>query len=222
MVICPVCKKEFDSYTALAGHSNIHGGLRISKVCKICGKKYKEKRCRQNRGGHCSEKCRIEAFTKIGIKKGKETRFKKNNKPWNKNIPMSKQVKIKLSKKLKGMHSSSNTEFKRGRNPWNKGLEGYLAGEKHYNWKGGYFPYYGKGWYIQREKALKRDNHACQICGKTKEEIGRYPDVHHIIPFRLFDNNEEANKLTNLITLCPVHHITAERGDIDCESILNM
>lgn len=155
------------------------------------------------------------SFTEVGIEKGKQTRFNKNHKPWNFNIPWSEEYKSKLSEMFKGLHSSPNTEFKEGSIPWNKGKEHVqIQGAKHYNWKGGCIIYYGKGWYTQKRKALERDNYMCQVCGKTKEDIGFYPHVHHIIPFRTFDNNKEANKLTNLVTLCPNHHIQMERGCI--------
>ena len=51
----------------------------------------------------------------------------------------------------KGCRSSVKTEFKKGQAPWNKGMEGFLAGEKSSNWKGG--------------KIISK----CKICGKKVE-----------------------------------------------------
>jgi len=73
-------------------------------------------------------------------------------------------------------------------------------------WKGGYDPYYGPNWKEQRRKALDRDNGTCQGCGRTASDLGQRPDVHHITPFREFDDYEEANKLSNLVCLCRSCH----------------
>lgn len=69
-------------------------------------------------------------------------------------------------------------------------------------WKGGSKKRtdYGKGWETARRKTLKRDDNTCQSCKRNK--IQRRIDVHHIIPFKKFDNFIEANNLDNLISLC--------------------
>lgn len=53
-----------------------------------------------------------------------------------------------------------------------------------------------------RNQILKRDNHTCQHCFKTPSIL----HVHHIIP-RSSNGSDEP---TNLITLCPSCHRTAE------------
>lgn len=70
------------------------------------------------------------------------------------------------------------------------------------NWRGGKERYYGPNWSDQAELARKRDNYKCQKCGC--EAGWRELDVHHIVPFRTFGlrDYEEANALSNLITLC--------------------
>lgn len=80
------------------------------------------------------------------------------------------------------------------------------------NWKGGYKKYYGPSWKAQRRAARERDNNTCQHCGKTKEDIGRELDVHHIRPFREFGlaRHEEANHLDNLVSLCDRCHKAVE------------
>lgn len=65
---------------------------------------------------------------------------------------------------------------------------------------------YGPNWTKQRQKCLERDNYACRVCNKTKEEIGREPAVHHIKPRSTFDGNWKQNELENLITLCHSCH----------------
>ena len=67
---------------------------------------------------------------------------------------------------------------------------------------------YGPGWHAQRDRARQRDGFTCQVCGTPEQE--RAHDVHHKIPFRTFTSFEQANRLENLITLCPVCHRRTE------------
>ena len=67
---------------------------------------------------------------------------------------------------------------------------------------------YGPNWRDQRAKTLDRDRYRCQHCGKHQE--GRSLHVHHKIPFRTFESYQAANRLSNLITLCPSCHRRAE------------
>lgn len=83
------------------------------------------------------------------------------------------------------------------------------SGEDHVRWKGGYGHYYGPNWWSQRKKAWQRDDFKCRVCGITEEEMGRKPDVHHIKPkseFNVYEEHEEMNDLSNLISLCRTHH----------------
>lgn len=88
---------------------------------------------------------------------------------------------------------------------------GAEAGEKHPNWKGGDIYYYGPNWKEQRSKARERDNYTCQGCGIKESEYEKELSVHHIIPLRDFKtednfNYEQANDLSNLVTLCSSCH----------------
>jgi DEAD/DEAH box helicase domain-containing protein len=89
---------------------------------------------------------------------------------------------------------------------------------------------YGPDWPLIRVAVRTRDGFRCQVCGAP--EAGREHDVHHKIPFRAFmrervatasDFNaqrsetlhygiERANRLDNLITLCPTCHHKAEQN----------
>ncbi|MBC8450159.1 MAG: DEAD/DEAH box helicase [Chloroflexi bacterium] len=75
---------------------------------------------------------------------------------------------------------------------------------------------YGPNWAAQRDLARARDGYQCQHC-RAPERPGRQHDVHHLRPFREFGyapgENEayrEANRLENLVTLCPTCHRQAE------------
>jgi 5-methylcytosine-specific restriction endonuclease McrA len=84
-------------------------------------------------------------------------------------------------------------------------------GSDHHSWKGGTDrSWYTGSWARIRKEARERDNHACRLCGKTKAEIGREPDVHHIDPVRTFEDSEDAHRLDNVVCLCPGCHAKAE------------
>jgi DEAD/DEAH box helicase domain-containing protein len=68
---------------------------------------------------------------------------------------------------------------------------------------------YGPDWTKIRDRVRARDKYTCQVCGTP--ETTRQHDVHHKIPFRAFTSMVEANRLENLITLCPsCHHKTEQ------------
>lgn len=67
---------------------------------------------------------------------------------------------------------------------------------------------YGPAWQEIRIQVRARDGYRCQVCGSL--EIGRPHHVHHKVPFRTFASALEANRLENLITLCPVCHRKVE------------
>ena len=95
-----------------------------------------------------------------------------------------------------------------------------FTGEGHPNWKGGGNEPYGKGWAAARRATLERDGFRCVICGVSSAELGRNPDVHHLIPVREFaesadDSIEDAHTLENLVTLCIGCHRKADFGIID-------
>jgi len=86
-----------------------------------------------------------------------------------------------------------------------------MTGPNNPNWQGGTtYKEYGDSWPEQRIKTLKRDNYTCQVCF----EFGN--TVHHIKPRRFFENVDDSNDLSNLITLCDKHHVPVEIGKIPC------
>ncbi len=68
---------------------------------------------------------------------------------------------------------------------------------------------YGPGWSRLRDAVRLRDGYRCQVCGSMESE-NRQHDVHHKVPFRRFHSIVEANRMDNLITLCPTCHQKAE------------
>ncbi|MFO7698827.1 MAG: Zn-binding domain-containing protein, partial [Anaerolineae bacterium] len=99
------------------------------------------------------------------------------------------------------------------------GIKGGLVGqlEDEGLWQGDQGGSRGPNWQQQRALALARDEHRCRQCGAAPLP-GRSHDVHHVVPFQAFGwvpgHNEaylSANRLDNLITLCPACHRLAER-----------
>ena len=83
-------------------------------------------------------------------------------------------------------------------------------------WRSDVIEDYGPNWERQRKRALERDGYRCRRCG-APHTPERPLHVHHIRPFRTFGyipgENEaykEANRLDNLVTLCPRCHRLAE------------
>jgi DEAD/DEAH box helicase domain-containing protein len=68
--------------------------------------------------------------------------------------------------------------------------------------------YYGPNWLAQRDRARARDGYRCQVCGVLEQ--GSSHHVHHKTPFRAFTSYQQANQLSNLVTLCPRCHHRAE------------
>jgi DEAD/DEAH box helicase domain-containing protein len=76
---------------------------------------------------------------------------------------------------------------------------------------------YGPDWGKTRDRVRARDKYTCQVCGAP--ETTRQHDVHHKAPFRSFVRGEstepayqQANRLENLITLCPSCHKKVEEN----------
>jgi DEAD/DEAH box helicase domain-containing protein len=67
---------------------------------------------------------------------------------------------------------------------------------------------YGPAWPRIRKLVLQRDGYTCQVCGAQERDQPLH--VHHKIPFRTFTSAEQANQVSNLVTLCPACHRQAE------------
>jgi ribosomal protein L31 len=74
--------------------------------------------------------------------------------------------------------------------------------EKHPNWQGGksFEEYPIEFSKVLRKYIRERDNHICQECNFTEEQLGYKLSVHHI------DFNKKNNNPNNLISLCKSCH----------------
>ena len=97
--------------------------------------------------------------------------------------------------------------------PWARNNpQTFKKGQLHINWKGGCKSWRGKDWKKLAKIILKRDNFGCQKCNSNKNL-----SVHHIIPWRINNNNST----TNLISLCKRCHFIADLKYSNREKLLN-
>ena len=78
-----------------------------------------------------------------------------------------------------------------------------MTGDNNHNWQGGIatLPYGPEFNSTLKSQIRARDNHTCQECNQTEEQIGRALDVHHI------DYDKKNNSPENLISLCRSCHV---------------
>lgn len=91
------------------------------------------------------------------------------------------------------------------------------AGSNAPDWVGGPKTYRGRSWKKARLLIVKKQRGKCAHCPK---KLGKSLPVHHLKPFRLFDDEQEANSPYNLIGLCQSCHMKCEfRKAQDRESL---
>ena len=105
----------------------------------------------------------------------------------------SEEIKRKIRETEKGKIVSEITRKKQS-----EARIGKFVGKNSFTWKGGlsFEPYTEEFNYRLKEGIRQRDNHTCQLCGKTQEEEGKRLSVHHI------DYDKKNCNEVNLITLC--------------------
>jgi hypothetical protein len=148
------------------------------KHCAYCGKEIKVKKCRAKLRNYCNASHQLKYEYEHNIRKKKPHR----------NLYVAHKIKC--------------------------------SGKNHYNWKGGikkrklnfYDSYYQTKWQELRTQIYERDNYTCQICGihcngKNRKNGKSRIQCHHIIPYRI----SQDNSLENLITLCASCHMEEER-----------
>lgn len=152
----------------------------VTKLCRSCGQPFSLPPSLARRQVHCSKRCQYRRTT----------------------------YACEVCGKVREVRPSETAKRFCGNSCRIKWFANHFRGERSPHWKGGELPYYGPNWRQQRNKARHRDRHACQHCGKHRDQLPEELSVAHIVPFRVFGlaNYRRANALSNLITLCrPCH-----------------
>lgn len=219
---CPQCGKTFEYYLSWPRIycSKKCSGLahadekrtKVEVVCEECGKKFSRTPFEIQKVRHvfCSRTCF--SIYQSRAMKGKPAPFtgmKFQERTKNGTVlKVCKQCgngyRIKKSRADRNSFCSTRCEY-----DW---MSANMKGDNNPAWQGGYEAYYGPNWLQQRRNARRRDNYTCQRCGLKEADHYRQLDVHHIIPFRVFgvQNFLQANKLSNLVTLCNTCHVVVE------------
>lgn len=198
---CNICSKEYKNQHGLSIHKSTVHNLKPVVECTYCGEEKKvNKYVKDNQQEFfCNKTC--------------ETRYREETR----NGPDNPRWKSKVEKNCSQCDSvvkiyPSELKYKdrffcdmNCYGDW-RSANISMSGEDHPRYTGGSVNHNTPLWKEQRRKARQRDNNMCLVCGKTKEEIGRKPDVHHLKPYREFDSDDKAHRLENLVTLCPTHH----------------
>lgn len=196
-------------------HAQVHNeSIRgVELECHNCGDKYRVPPSREDGSRFCSDTCRYAWMRKSGCMRGS------NSPRWD-----GGGIEVNCSNcnaDLNRLQCRSDQEYyfcdADCLGEWQSRTR---SGEDSPNWKGGYDVYYGPEWSEISEAVRNRDQHRCQDCGMSEREhinrYGRKNPVHHITPFRAFENGGDvdyaaANKRANLITLCDSCHRKWER-----------
>lgn len=222
---CPTCGKEF---TYFAHWPRIHcsnvcsGKANVSNIpnfkptayisnCEECGKEYTVKPS-SAKGRFCSKQCAGKAWsrTRTGDNHpNKGRKFGRNEERYGSPITATCVVC--------GKEFTTKASHLDRRKCCSKACLGVLqsetfAGEGNPVWRGGHEPYYGSTWERARNAVRERDGYRCRDCGIAETELSRELDVHHLRRFADYgrERHEEANRLDNLISLCPACHTKRE------------
>jgi len=202
--ICPTCDREFSSDRGMkVHHAKAHGEslAKETSECEYCGSLFEYYTSQDRPFRACSDECRGKS-----ISEGKSLGETEECSYCNQTIPIEPHERELKNRFFCDMDCKAKWQTKNAR------------GEDCPSWKGGWEKYYGEDWLTAREACRKRDHYQCRVCGKDERDIGRIPDVHHIVPVREYrdeyGDRNLANRMTNLITLCPKHHSGMETGEV--------
>ncbi|MFB6198761.1 MAG: NUMOD3 domain-containing DNA-binding protein [Halobacteriaceae archaeon] len=120
------------------------------------------------------------------------------------------EVRQKISDSLKGITRGNQTRKK---------MSESTMGDSNPMWKGGVWSesWYGDTDWLRSRGQVRIRDEFCQVCGHDGSE--RILDVHHIVPIRLFEEDEyltanDAHETGNLVLVCRTCHWDAETGNL--------
>jgi len=188
---CPVCEVPI-SYESKTCRRHIHSLERQSREreCVGCGKRFSPYPSTIGRSGirFCSRRCRVDSGYRPAMLDVScyycGAQFKRTR------AAIAREIHTFCSKTC----------------AWN-----YNSGPRNRGWRGGIRGWRGMGWERARKAARQRDK-VCRLCGKTPKENCQRLSVDHIVPYSTFDDPEQANDLSNLVSLCRSCHAKKTHG----------
>jgi hypothetical protein len=162
----------------------------IDRTCEHCGKAFAviPSRLRHGRGRHCSPACQYAAIRAR---------------------PKPRRVTLTcIGCGQEFARAKSLTTGRKGAGKYctRECRDKHWIGDKNPCWQNGDGVYKrGPRWHSIRRRVLARDGRACVECGSTERL-----HVHHVVPFRMFADEDRANHESNLVTLCAPCHRRAE------------
>lgn len=203
-LICPCCNAVFTArkwskrkYCSSQCADKINGLKRKTsetRYCLICNTSFETRLSKDQK--YCSQKC-------MGIAQTISTNWQTHDCEWCGETFTRYNIEP-IHFCCKACHGNWMTQHRKGENN-----PAYKTGRVLAN--------RGSGWQTKREVVKKRDGYKCQICGrKPKQNEKRVISVHHIKPYREFKSSDEANAMSNLITLCRKCHDKVEHGKLAC------
>lgn len=223
---------------------------RVTLICQRCGKEYQVKKSREHRSKFCSKACAGNRYSaqcgqcgktyQVKAAESERTHFCSRScyAKWMSNRtgadnPLYNSVEVQCSNCGNLLirtpsYVKTRKEIFCNSTCYGEWISLNRSGENAHSWLGGTKKWRGASWKRQRVMALNRDNHTCQHCGITQKMLDKTNiqsaklQVHHIVPFRQFgsDRENEANALTNLVSLCPTCHMKAENELIPIQPYL--
>ena len=208
---CPSCESRFDEVHKMKKHhARVHDEsiAGVEAACEQCGGSYQTFPCLSEDSRFCSYSCK---YNWMG-----ENLCGENNPNHSERVVVECVYCGANLSRYPSQDGENKQHFcdKSCYDTWQRDTDSN-TGISHPCWKGGGPWHYGHNWTKQRRRARNRDQHRCQDCGMVEsehlEKYGRKNPVHHITPARTFRSGgeidaEEANALSNLITLCDSCH----------------
>ena len=180
-------------------HYDYKGGD-VELTCEVCGDTYKVAPYREDSSRFCSRECKD---------KNLETVTGEEHNNWKGD---ARTTTCKECGETFRYHGSEEPTFC-SQECYSEELTERMQGEGNHVWRGGWEHYYGANWDEQREAALMRDDHTCQLCGVEASELDASLHVHHEQRLGWFREEydapewwEKGNKLDNLVSVCSSCH----------------
>lgn len=201
---CDICDDKFETPQALGAHKGLSHTGNPEVCCYSCGKKFEKtlSKVKKHERHFCSERCRSEWLSEEHNGAGKRSPSWCGGKEKVECSGCGKIMERYPSHILNNAVCSERC--------LSDLISKQLSGKNNPNWENGKEKYYGPNWEKIREKVIQRDDEKCQCCNMGRDEcaerFGCDLHVHHIKRLKSFDNVENANRLSNLQTLCPSCH----------------